>query len=343
MQTAWRERDPEARIKSAQEALSKNADCAPAYILLAEEKAKSIVEAEKILKEGLRAAEVLYRKSQLTHHMSPQLENQHRRDHNLAIYIRRRLAMCARKMGRLKEAIKMMRDIVKECPLGNLFNIHENLIEALLEAQAYADVQALLAKYEGDFLHLFMGMHKFNISWLYFSLDSLEAHIPKSSTIIYTSALLKARNIGEKFSPELIAKRGLSMAEMHAVEAIHRAVEYNPHIPKYLLETKKLILPAEHMLRRSDSEAIAYTFFHLAHWKRVDGAINLLDCTWKGSESSWQLKLWLLADRALVLLAFRIIPYPMEKGHLFYPYPECSECTDRELLPGLKMPLMSRA
>lgn len=149
MQTAWRERDPSARIKAAHEAIEKSNECATAWILLAEEEASTITEVEKTFKQALKVAETNYRKSQQFSHQNATYESLRRRDTNVLIYIRRRLAMCSRKLGKLKEATKMMRDLIKEFPMMNVFNIHENLIEALLEMQAYADVQAVLAKYDG--------------------------------------------------------------------------------------------------------------------------------------------------------------------------------------------------
>lgn len=289
MQRAWRERNPNTRVMLAREALEVNQDCTPAYILLAEEEATNILESEKLFKTAFKFAEVAYKKSLQAQEQGHSQESLHKRNTNIFIYVKRRLGMCARKLGKLKEAIKIFRDLVKEFPMMSVYNIHENLIEALLETQSYPDVQVVLAKYD-------------------------DINLPKSATICYTAALLKARAVSDKFSPDIASKRGLNAAEISAVDAIHRAVEFNPHVPKYLLETKSLIFPPEHILKRGDSEALAYAFFHLQHWKRVEGALNLMQCTWEGT--------------------FRIIPYPLEKGHLFHPYPSCTEEADRVLLPS---------
>uniref|UniRef100_A0A8C7Y814 Suppression of tumorigenicity 7 like n=1 Tax=Oryzias sinensis TaxID=183150 RepID=A0A8C7Y814_9TELE len=255
MQKAWRERNPQARIRAAYQAIKINHECAAAYVLLAEEEATTITEAERLFKKALKNIHWIQCLVLLIFVLCQSTAG---KDINLLVYIKRRLAMCARKLGRIKEAVKMMRELMKEFPLLGMLNIHENLLEALLELQAYADVQAVLSKYD-------------------------DISLPKSATICYTSALLKARAVSDKFSPEAASRRGLSTAEMNAVEAIHRAVEFNPHVPKYLLEMKSLILPPEHILKRGDSEAVAYAFFHLQHWKRAEGALNLLHCTWEGT------------------------------------------------------------
>ena len=68
MQTAWRERNPESRIKAAKEAITLNPECATAYILLAEEEALDIAEAEVKFREAYRIAETNHRRSQQLQH-----------------------------------------------------------------------------------------------------------------------------------------------------------------------------------------------------------------------------------------------------------------------------------
>ena len=190
MQTAWRERNPQARIKAAKEAIELNPECATAYILLAEEEAEDIQDAEVKFKEAFRIAETNYRRSQQQQLQNQMTELQHRRDTNVMIYIRRRLAMCARKLGKMKEAVKLFKDLAKEIPpIMHVLNIHENLLECLLEMGNYADVQAVLAKYD-------------------------DISLPKSAAICYTAALLKARSVADKFSADVAGKRGKTSSKI---------------------------------------------------------------------------------------------------------------------------------
>lgn len=57
-------------------------------------------------------------------------------------HVKRRAAMCARRLGRLRDAARMFRELARDAPpaLAPLAT-HENLIEVLLEQRAYADVQ----------------------------------------------------------------------------------------------------------------------------------------------------------------------------------------------------------
>lgn len=292
MTGAWRERYVNARIESAKSALQIEPDNPSALILLGEEEAATVAEAEAIFQRALVAAEARHKKTLAIYNQSNgrNCENELKRDHTVLIYVKRRLAMCWRKLGRVKEAAKVFKELTKEPPNVNWLNasLGENLIECYLELGDYANAQATLARYD-------------------------DINLPKSATICYTAALLKARLVSQNFSAEVAGRRGPTSQEFHAMDAIHRAVEFNPHVPKYLLEQKSLILPPEHILKRGDSEAVAYAFHHLQHWKRIDGALNLLHSTWEGT--------------------FKMIPYPLEKGHLFYPYPQSTEVHDRDLLP----------
>lgn len=289
MQSAWKEKDRGKRMEMAAHALEINPECAAALILLAEERFLTIVEVEEQMKQALKAAEQAWKASAGLSQQDTVYKPMHERNANLCAYAKLRLAVCARKLGKVKEAIKLYRDLMKDDRIQTIANIQENHIECLLELQSYSEVHQWIGKLD-------------------------ETSVSKSTMLCYTMALLKAKAIGEKFSPDLVSKRGPTQGELVAVDAVHRAVELNPHVPKYLLELKSLILPPEHFYKRGDSEALVYAFHHLHHWKRVEGALLLLGSTWEGT--------------------FRRIPFPLERGHLFHPYPSHLELLDRQLLPS---------
>ncbi|KPJ05932.1 Protein ST7-like [Papilio machaon] len=246
MARAWRSRSPSTRVAEARAALAERADCAAALLLLAEEDAPTVLEAERVLRRAWRAGEAAWRAhcgagagagagAGTGAGTGAGAGARARRCAAVLAHVKRRAAMCARRLGRLRDAARMFRELAREAPpaLAPLAT-HENLIEVLLEQRAYADVQALVARYE-------------------------ECATSRSAVTVYTAALLRARTAACAAPPARTA------ADLAALEAMSRAVEFNPHVPAYLLEQRALCLPPEHVVRRGDSEALAYAF-----WRRND-------------------------------------------------------------------------
>lgn len=176
-----------------------------------------------------------------------------RREAAVLAHVKRRAAMCARRLGRLRDAARLFRELARDAPPAlHSLALHENLIEVLLEQRAYADVQAALARHD-------------------------DAGLPRSAAVCYTAALLRARAVSAA-----VGAGARAHAEAAALDAIRRAIEFNPHVPEYLLELRPLTLPPEHVLRRGDSEAVAYAFWHLRHWRAAEGALRLLGAAWAG-------------------------------------------------------------
>ncbi|XP_041970504.1 protein ST7 homolog [Aricia agestis] len=270
---AWREREPAARVACARAALALRPDCAAALLLLAEEDAPTVLEAERVLRRAWRCGEAAWRAL-----AAAGAAGAARREAAVLAHVKRRVAMCARRLGRLREAARLFRELARDAPPAlHALAPHENLLEVLLEQRAWADAAALLARHDPE-------------------------PAPRSATLAYTAALLRARAV-----PLAATAAARLAAEAAALESLRRAIRYNPHVPPYLLELRALTLPPEHVLRRGDSEALAYAFCHLRHWRACEGALRLLALAWGAAERA--------AARGAGWGA-------------------CGACADRELLPA---------
>ncbi|KAL4705729.1 hypothetical protein ACJJTC_000386 [Scirpophaga incertulas] len=253
MARAWREREPAARVAAARAALQLRPDCAAALLLLAEEDAPTVQEAERAVVCAWRAAEAGWRAAAARGGPGGGPGGgAARRLAAVLAHAKRRAAMCARRLGRLRDAARLFRELARDAPPAlAALRPHENLVEVLLEQRAYADVQvdlaaqALVARLE-------------------------EGGAPPAAWLLYTAALLRAR----------------AGPEAAALAALRRAIAYNPHVPEYLLELRALTLPPEHVLRRGASEAVAYAFWHLRHWLLASpAALRLLALAWAEYEA----------------------------------------------------------
>lgn len=143
MALAWRERSPGARVAAARAALVARPECAAALLLLAEEDAPTVLEAERVLRRAWRAADAAWRVACGGPGGAHGADA--RRANAVLAHVKRRAAMCARRLGRLRDAVRLFRELARDAPPAlHALSLHENLIEALLEQRAYADVQVAL-------------------------------------------------------------------------------------------------------------------------------------------------------------------------------------------------------
>lgn len=146
MYDAWEASSRQRRVALARKALAISPLCADAYVLLAEETARSVSEALDIYRKGVEAGELALGKKTFDHdvgHFWGLLETRP--------YMRARsgLAQALWASGEREDAITHYRDMLRLNPNDNQ-GIRHLLAACFLEMERYDELDALLADYDGD-------------------------------------------------------------------------------------------------------------------------------------------------------------------------------------------------
>jgi tetratricopeptide (TPR) repeat protein len=143
---AFDEGDPRRRVELAREALKISAECADAYVLLAEESVEEPEEARKLYEEGLKAGERALGEQTFTEEAGRFWGILETRPYMRA---RHGLALCLWVLGREEEAAEHYRRMLELNPNDNQ-GVREQLACALVELGHDEELGELLERYTDD-------------------------------------------------------------------------------------------------------------------------------------------------------------------------------------------------
>ena len=230
MYDAWDAQTPKQRIRLARKALSISQDCADAYVLLAEESARSVEEAKELFEAGVKAGE-----RALGEEAFVEDEGHFWGVTKTRPYMRARagLAACLWRLDQHAEAIAHYREMLRLNP-GDNQGIRYTLLPCLLEEGKDEEAEKLMNDYDDDAAAM----------WL------------------YTAALLAFRQEG---------------ASRKANERLREALAFNPHVPDYLLDRRRMPRQLPPHMGLGDETEAAYYVAEAGHlWVRQDGALDWL-------------------------------------------------------------------
>ncbi len=230
MYQAWDARTRGQRIRLARKALSISEDCADAYVLLAEESARSIDKAKELYEAGVRAGERALGEAAFREYRGSFWGVLETRPYMRA---REGLALCLWRLNQRAEAIGHYQEMLRLNP-GDNQGIRYTLLPFLLEEEKDKEAEQLLKRYPDD----------------------------AAATWLYTGALLAFRRAG---------------AGRVANRRLKEALEFNPHVPDYLLGRRRMPRQLPPYIGLGEKEEAAHYVSLAGHlWIQQDGALDWL-------------------------------------------------------------------
>jgi len=214
---AWEKHDPDERIRMAREALRISADCADAYVILAENEARTYEEAEDFYRKGVQAGERALGEEFFEDNQGRFWGILETRPYMRAL---EGLGVALAGQGSDEDAIECYEKMLRLNPNDNQ-GVRSILAEMLYAAGRFGELKELFEKYEGDAL---ADMAYTRALWLFTesgacekSTEALEQAVELNPYV--PDFLLEKRKIPLEFS-EYVRKGGLEEAAVYAREAI---------------------------------------------------------------------------------------------------------------------------